>query len=136
MKFSTFNSTWNLFLDIAVEAAEAQDNFVGFFDDPCGFRNYSELLGCGMYSSVYGSAHENYVIKECNKLFTDGWLYYALDCLVLGDNRKPWMPEVKLLLIDEKMGRYHAVVERLSTCCSSLVPWIQEGLDDMDSLHI
>lgn len=131
MKFSTFNSTWNLFLGIAVEAAEAQDNFVGFFDDPHKFKGSGYRLGSGMYGSVYESINPKYVIKVSDKLDRDGWLYYALECLALGEKRKSWMPEIKMLMIDESMGIAYSVIERLDdNCCSRDKPWIQDGLDD------
>lgn len=134
MKFSTFNSTWNLFLDIAVEAAEAQDNFVGFFDDPKAFRG-EYCRGSGSYGSVYDCINPDHVFKTGQRVKDDGWIYYALDCIAKGDERPSWMPNIKKLYVDVKQSEFFAVIEELDELGSYQSPWIQDRFWDMDSIQ-
>jgi len=75
-----------------------------------------DFAGDGAYSSVFDSDMPNLVIKKSkdkgNKLFSDGWLFYAIYCMRM-DKPLPWMPKIYSLLIDFEKCEFFAAMERL-----------------------
>ncbi|QGH74614.1 hypothetical protein KNU84_gp090 [Bacteriophage DSS3_VP1] len=130
------NPVWNVFINVAVDAA---DPFPDFFQEPReAIEEWSNSLGCGMYSEVYPSTKEDFVIKIGNDIHDDGWLHYALRCIET-NSKYSFMPTIKKLLVDFNSKEFFGVIERLEPLKGDYEEkpdiWIQYDMGDRSVLQ-
>lgn len=77
--------------------------------------NLGRCIGSGLFASVYENLNDkSTVIKYGDQLLKDGWIYYALECIRLGEHAFPFMPKIHGLCFDLGAGTYYAVMEKLT----------------------